>query len=86
MNLNARLRKLESVIGDGDGHIVIWSGITDRSFPQGCVYHGQEYEPITSTVEEAAQRLAQRVTATGRPMLVLVNKGMSDRTGETTSR
>lgn len=79
MNLDARLRKLESVRGAGDGYIVIWSGITDRTFPEGCVYHGEEYEPIASTVEEAAQRLAKRVTSVSRPLLFLLNRTMTDR-------
>lgn len=77
MNLDARLRKLESAQGGEDEFVVVWSGIGDSSLPQNCVYYGREYEMVTSTTEEAARRLARRVTFNGSPMLFLLNKRMT---------
>ncbi len=74
MNLDTRLRKLESIQGAEQSYIVIWSGICDSSHPQDCVYYGREFEMVTSTTDEAAQRLARRVTSNRRPMLFLLNK------------
>ena len=78
MNLDARLRKLESAQGGEDEFVVIWSGIGDSSLPENCVYFGNEYEMVTSTTDEAARRLARRVTSNNRPMLFLLNKRMTD--------
>jgi hypothetical protein len=74
MNLDARLRKLESVYGDEDGYIVIWTGIRDNGVPENCVYLGKEYELVISTIDEAARRLTKRVNSPNRPLLFLLNK------------
>lgn len=78
MNLDARLRKLESAQGGEDEFVIIWSGIGDSSLPQNCVYYGRKFEMVTSTTEEAARRLARRVTSNSRPILLLLNKRMTD--------
>lgn len=78
MNLDARLRKLESAQGGEDEFVIIWSGIGDDSRPQNCVYYGKKYEMVTSTTEEAARRLARRVTSNNRPMLFMLNNRVTD--------
>ncbi len=78
MSLDARLRKLESAQGGGNGFVIIWSGICDNNLPQNCVYFGREYEMVTSTTEEAARRLAGSVTSNSKPALFLLNKRMTD--------
>lgn len=78
MNLDARLRKLESIEADTCSFVVVWTGIFDSSLPQNCVYYGREYEMVTSTTEEAVQRLAGRLISNSRPMLFLLNKKKPD--------
>jgi hypothetical protein len=74
MNLYARLYKLESINKNTSSYIAITTGIPTSRMPLESVYFGSEFELITSTVSDAARRLATRLKPRRKPMLFLVNR------------
>jgi hypothetical protein len=76
MNLRVRLSKLESLRKDTNQYVAITTGIPTSRMPLDTVYFGNEFELVTSTVSEAASRLASRIRSSNKPLLFLVNKNV----------
>lgn len=77
MNLDARLRKLESnrpPVDAVDYIIVRWIAATKGEVEEEAVYFADDFEPVTATAEDAARRLAERVTFASWPVLFFLKR------------
>ena len=74
MSLRNRMKKLESSCLYQEPYVLIWSGIRSSRLPDNCVYCAEDYELITSSVEDAARSLVKRLRPIRKPALLLVNR------------